>query len=445
LGIDLGTSFSKVVWRGSDKAYPICFGRDASRLEGYLVPSRVIFDGKSLSTALETPLKNSNGEHTITNFKMCLACVSTPGDSCQPSTCALSNWPHGIEALPEFVKFVNALYLSQLITNSKQRVREHLKREGVSSSIQWSANLAVPEKYMDKSVTLDLFESVLRTAWLMAEAFERYESVSEYRAAVDCYDAARDIAGDGRPLDCFVYPEVGAEVASVTMSRAAREGLYAFVDIGAGTVDGSVFRFHRVDRSEPTQATYAASVIKAGSTHVELNASIKLGEIAREWFKQIKESGGKSDGISFDKKGTLDHLFAESQEEVRAEVTQELIRLFKEAHEKERGVSRWRNLHLVIGGGGASLPAYVTAARDAFKLKDRPDDVDPTPLALEAPPDFEMGKLARTTFHRFAVAYGLSFQRPNLPEIALAHEVTCMRPENLGRIRAEIIDPTKDD
>jgi hypothetical protein len=440
LGIDLGTSFSKVVWRGSDKAYPICFGDDPCKLENYLVPSIVVFDGKSIMPAMG-PTNLSNGD-SIPNFKMCLACVSVPNGVCQPSTCTLSNWWRAINLLPEPVQLVNAFFLAQLVSRSRTLVHQELEKRGVKNpAIQWSANLAVPEKYMDVSPTLDSFRKVLRTSWLMAAVFDRFGEISSVEEVIDCYWCAKEIADDDRELDCFVYPEVGAEVASVTMSRSAKEGLYAFVDVGGGTVDGSVFRFHRPRRGEAAQATYAASVIKAGAAHIEMSASSKLADQSIQWFKEMKEDGRKAAGLSVKTDSILDRPFEESLAEIKEEVRTELIQLFKAAHEKEKGVINWKDLQLVVGGGGATIASYVTAAREAFSLKGNVRKANLTEVRLDAPSDFEMGCLSRNVFHRFAVAYGLSFEEVNLPEIALAKDVKAQPPMP----KREFVDPTRDD
>jgi hypothetical protein len=325
-------------------------------------------------------------------------------------------------------------------------VQENLRRRGISDfAIRWSANLAVPEKYMDISPTLDSFEQVLRTAWLMATILDDIGALAEAQDVIDCYASAKEVAETKQRLDCFVYPEVAAGVASVTMSRTAKEGLYAFVDVGAGTVDGSVFRFHRPSQGELSQATYAASVIKAGAAHIEMSASSKLADNARFWFRQMKENEGNTTDLSLDSSSMLGPPFEESLEEIQSEVEGELIQLFKAAHEKEVGESRWSDLQLVICGGGSTVAPYVTAAKVAFSLKGTGRGSHLTQVGLDAPPDFEMAPLSRQTFHRFAVAYGLSFHHVNLPEVVLAKEVTPMPLGSGYRIRGPIIDPTQDD
>lgn len=209
-------------------------------------------------------------------------------------------------------------------------------------------------------------------------------------------------------------------------------------------MDGSVFRFHRSTGDGPQQPTYAASVIKAGAAHIEMSASSRLADTSKLWFKKMKENEGKSENLFLDEKATLDHHYQESLREIEKEVKRDLIHVFKEAHEKEVGESHWTDLQLVIGGGGSSIPSYVTAATAAFSLKGRGGAI-PRSVLLEAPSDFEMGKLSRKVFHRFAVAYGLSFPYASLPEVVLANEVEPMPPGGSGRIRGPITDPTQDD
>lgn len=441
LGIDLGTSFSKVVWRGTDKAYPVCFGENPSNLNNYLFPSIVIFDGRSFQTSLTA--STVGVKDSIPNFKMCLACVSTSDQDCQPETCTLSNWWRVLNSIPEPVELVNATFLAQLISRSRELIRAHLKRLGLKEpAIRWSANLAVPEKYMDVSPTLECFQRVFRIAWLMAELSNTTDRITTAQEVVASYLCAKEISESGLKLDCFVYPEVAAEIASVTKSRQAKQGLYAFVDIGAGTVDGSVFRFHRPLKEDPSQFTYAASVIKSGAAHVEIGASEKLAETARAWFREMKEGRGKAAGLSLDSASILDPPFEDSLKDLKVEVRDKLIQLFAAAHEKEPGEFKWSDLQLIIGGGGATLGAYADAAKEAFSLKGNGRGSNLTNVPLEAPSNFEMGRLSRKSFNRFAVAYGLSFHHANLPEVVLAKDI---RVAGSGRVRGPIIDPTMDD
>lgn len=446
LGIDLGTSFSKVVWRIRDNAHPVCFGAERGSLGHYLVPSVVAFDGESFVTGADL-IGAPDVEHRIPNFKMCLACVCDSDSSCSPPSCALSNWGLAVSKLPaeggEAVKIVNALFLGKLISRAKRIILGELESRNVVGQVRWNANLAVPEKYMDRSPVLGGFKRVLRTAWLMADVLDEQDGLSSLDEILDCYESAKALESDGRGLDCHVYPEVGAEVASVTLSRAAKDGFYVFVDIGAGTVDASVFNLYR-HKGDHKHNTYAAEVYKSGAAHVETSAGLKLAQASAGWLKGVKENNLDSKVASQRADDLLKPYVAEALDEIGEQVKSQLIGLFKEAYEKYSGECNWEEIQLVLGGGGASLPAYRAAAVKAFSLKNRRAvGSNITEIDLDLPGDFRPGGLARNTFHRFAVAYGLSFPYIELPELTLASEVKAL-PADAAARRRIIVDPTDD-
>jgi hypothetical protein len=277
----------------------------------------------------------------------------------------------------------------------------------------------------------------------MADFFDERDSLRSLDEILDCYECAKALESDGRALDCSVYPEVGAEVASVTLSRSARDGFYVFVDVGAGTVDASVFNLFR-HGGDHKHNTYAAEVYKSGAAHVEANAGQKLARASTGWLKKVKEDSLDPVIASTSCADLLRPFVRESLEEIKTQVEKELIGLFKEAYVKYCGECNWQNIQLVLGGGGANLPEYKSAATIAFRLKNLPpNETNVTLINLDVPTDFATEGLARNVFHRFAVAYGLSFPYVDLPELALASEVKALSPEH-GTRRRVIVDQTDD-
>src|SRR5262249_41959130 len=162
---------------------------------------------------------------------------------------------------------------------------------------------------------------------------------------------------ESQDLDCFIYSEVAAEVASITLSRTSRDGLYAFVDVGAGTVDASVFRLHRQPQSDRAHIEYATEVLQSGSTYVEAKAVTWLSKnelIAftqntrgngakedseksrlREHLKKLKESKGK--GVTKHESIKMEDLrraLIEASKVVHKKVALELIEVFRNAYFK---------------------------------------------------------------------------------------------------------------
>jgi hypothetical protein len=450
LGIDLGTSSTKVVWRevDSDRAHPLCFGGRENILDDYLLPTVVAFDGSHLAAGTDTQnfLDANPRAEKFSNFKMCLACVSSEKSECNPERCSLSQWrpllakSRSGDPIPSdmAVEAVCALHLGKVISLSKKIVQDKLRSRGVDAPIRWTINMAAPVEHMGEKSVLDAFERVLKAGELMEPIFSEESGPREFYDLLDCYEDARTLSAK-RDQDCFVYPEIAAEVASMYLSRSARDGLYAFLDVGAGTLDASIFRLYSGDDG-PQLSFYAAAVLRFGAAHLESIASRQLAERATGWFKSIKENRASVGSAEFLLPEEAGVFLENANNWIEERVTRGLQRLLKEAFQKERQARPWQDLQLMIGGGGAKVPIYTEASKAAFsRLAEN--------MAyglLPVPQDFNLMGLPNQVFHRFAVAYGLSFDVPNLADIHLPAQISELKAEAIRPVRLTREAPTKD-
>ncbi len=438
LGIDLGTSYSKVVWRLGENAYPLCFGQNRQNLTDYLAPSTIAFGTNEIICGLDS----ENGFPTnfsLANFKMCLACESEEDTDCNIKKCSMTKWNADFfkpDLENDAAAFVNAFFLAKLLAQTKKLIIAELKEKGFRQPIpiKWTANFSVPEKFIEMSAVSVSFHNVFKTAWLMAEIFLENPDLNDRESIFDCYLTAKDLMQhltrrlqkQEKDFDCFAYSEIGAEVASIILSRTTEEGLYVFVDIGAGTVDASVFRFWR-DGGETKRPPYAAEVFKNGAAQLEIRASQNSAFSSSE-LKEIKE---KFESLTKSEReqcsNEIESLILAS-EEIKVETIKILEKVFREAYEKERNLDRWKDLKLILGGGGSKLKCYKDAANQAFSLKNSKKPTLPETSILPKPDDFQMSGLPEAEFHRFAVAYGLSYEIVKLPEMIFAKDVKPIIP-----------------
>jgi hypothetical protein len=449
LGIDFGTSSTKVVWREaeSDRAHLICFGNRPEMLEDYLLPSIVAFDSDNFAAGTETQsfLEKHAQANSFSNFKMCLACVSSEKSDCNLERCSLSHWRPLLARMAndsfgnrETIETISALHIGKVISLSRQRIIEKLRTRGIEPQIRWLVNMAAPVEHIDEKSVLDAFERVLKTGWLMAEIFDEESGPRQLGDLLDQFSGARDLAAK-RPMNCFIYPEVAAQVACMYLSRSARDGIYAFVDVGAGTVDASIFRLASTGR-EPQLNFYGTAVIKCGAAHLEAIASRQLAERASTWFKSIKEQRARVGSAMFLLPEEAGVYLKNAYGWLEKRVETELRQLLRKSFAKEQDVRHWKGMHLFLGGGGANVPIYADSSMKAFRGLATDMTIDELPM----PEDFDMNGLPKKAFHRFAVAYGLSFNVVNLAEIALPGEISDLTSENVRPIRQAHEAPTKD-
>ena len=428
LGVDFGTSYSKVAWRLNETCFPLCFGKRQNVLDDYLVPSAIAFDGNTFVTGID--FAQANGavpENQITNFKICVACECQKS-SCNVRNCRLTKWDcekFAPEAQQKEAFFAAAFYLSKLIAQSKKNIKIELEKKGFNKSVpvKWLITTAVPERFSEQSGVMQTYQKILRVACLMAEAFADSQPIDSRADVFSLFNAALELESTRIKMDCFTYPEVAAQVASVTMSRTSEEGLYAYVDIGAGTIDASVFRFSRV--AETPLSTYAASVFKLGAANIEAEAAKSLPHLSLRQIKELKEKHiNQLDALlkEEDINEALEEVLLalkQAANSMRGQSKGSLTSLLKMAYDKEPFEYEWKNIKLILGGGGSGINMYKNAANSAFSS----NNVRFVKSVLPLPGDFQLQGLPSSHFHRFAVAYGVSFPFIKLPEVATSNQV----------------------
>jgi len=201
-----------------------------------------------------------------------------------------------------------------------------------------------------------------------------------------------DVVAEGQDKykwQCTIYPEVAAAVQTVfRLDSAPDDARFIVMDVGAGTVDLNAF--YR-NRNKKRLDYYAALVEPLGAHHLN------------DEFNAI-------------------HSFGTT--ELKSKIETAVANLFRRAvqYQPNRGAvpghRTWDRAHLFISGGGAHLPTYRRSFTDGLRNVGihLPILLNlPSPLHFETPPETEFG--------RFAVAYGISFFRPNLDQIQLPHEL----------------------
>ena len=241
LGIDFGTSFTKVCFRdvGAERAEVVTFGGHA--VEDAMIPSVVRIGADGRLALREEALTGDRTE--VRYLKMGLAGERTMVDP--PAWQGADLQQDGvIEALASW-------FLAKVVVKSRRWIRENRADLFLGRSVRWSANVGVPVEYFD-SPKLETFQRVLSVGWSWAE---NDDIPSDFLDARDRYLWEASAFREG-VSDCHAIPEIAAAVRSFVVSRAAQPGLYIYFDIGGGTVDGVSFDFSRPD-DEPSVHFYS--------------------------------------------------------------------------------------------------------------------------------------------------------------------------------------------
>ena len=405
LGIDFGTSFTKVCFFdvGTEEARLVTFNykiTQPEQIERAFLPSSIAIEPSgNLKIAFES---HSEEDLIIHYLKMRLA------------------ERYSGQKLPKFkgidlnsIDTISALcswYLTGVIRHSQTWIEntegDRLKnREPV-----WSANLGVPVDYFDSEV-ISRFENVLKVAWQWVKSDEvpnTLESVTSSYSKVQ-----KQL--DEFTSDFHAIPEIQAAVQSFVSSREATPGLYVYFDIGGGTLDGAVFRFHRDGRESPI-SFYSGKVEQLGvSMLYETVTGESVNSVSASMLEDRLENCESSNLLAFKNNirllvGNVIMNAKSKQPSNWIESVRPVLSLARKIHMPVESKDEIA-LPIFIGGGGANSDWYTKSIESTYWSFDHKSAGIPHYELHRVPRahDLDMHGIVDQYFSRFAVSYGLSF------------------------------------
>jgi len=443
IGLDFGTSFTKVVCRdvNINKPWIHVPEHPCDEEVPFLISSSLCSDGRTLSHPKR--IDGAYRANSLAHIKMALQSIGL-GDLKSPHLAPYKNaLPKGME-IGTFVECGAVYLLSGILGEIRNNIAERFP--GQVEGDQTMVNMAVPVASADDQRVEALFKRILHLSWYLSDELKGHPEclISEIVERVEVAEQKLN-SGEAKEL-CFIYPEVSANVQGFIRSRSSNPGLYLFSDTGAGTVDQSLFRFSRKDTGEEFLTYLSAQVLDLGSSRIEelaLEYSGKTDWKALENFRRLKESGSKNTHINRARQ-TI-HCELESRSKQTIAIAKMKLTLKKSIND----------LRVIFGGGGHCTNPYKISVMKQFDT-----DIFRIDLITERrrhEPEFDRGMPdLRTEFNlkqgqerwsrRLSVAYGLSFIHDDLAPFKLPKEVEDAKEEEIIRNKAvTAYAPTMDD
>jgi hypothetical protein len=443
LGIDFGTSFTKVCVRDTDRdqSWVVTFSDSKPTLTEALLPTKVGIsrDGRLLLGLTQSEWdKQLKTDHTCIEFiKMQLADLDISQEQGVwwferlPKLKELNLELNTRKVVETFIENLCVYYLSSVISKAKAWVMRNDADLVKNQKIVWSVNLGVPVQYCD-SLAIKRFKKVLCLAWLLSEIHEEFLTVDDLDYYVN--ELSQDLTPDQMP--CYVTEEIAAAIYSYTASRQAQEGIYTFFDVGSGTIDGVAFRFWREDEM-PKIDFYSADVQPLG-----VKAFVKIVCTRLRITQKASEDALKNNETCLHTNNLTkeNQLIQRQVAKVVIEGKQKNISIatvqFSQHSRSNRShiIKPGTTLKVFLGGGGSRANFYryiVEHTYTAFKHQNA--GIPPYELTdLPTPQgDFSMTNIDPINFHRFAIAYGLSIPRDEAPEVKLPSLLTIKKRQEI--------------
>jgi hypothetical protein len=429
IGLDFGTSCTKVVVRSPyehNRAFAVPFGQAAHRSSPYLLPSVLWIgqDGKPSLTKVAGGIYLRDVKYYLMEQKPVPAMNrGAGGQTFDPKTVAVA-------------------FLALALRATRRWFLDTHKASFGSFMLDWQFNLGLPSADFAEEPLCHDYLRIAAAAWgLSVEA-----GPIELTGADAAYDAVKLLedesakgvgafcdCGDRESAEIRLIPEVAAEVVGYARSYLRDEGLHILVDIGASTLDVCGFILHEKE-GDDCYELLTADVRELGAMILHRGRlEAARGCVSKSQLPllldydpvdpvpdELAEFCAMIPSVNRD-------LILESDDKYRKRCSQMLWQTLLALKTKRDPRSpRWKSkIPLFIAGGASGMAFYRESIKaisdDLVKLYQPCQGIQLLPLTK---PDNLEADINDDSYHRFAVAWGLSYPDTNIGTVTRPCEIS---------------------
>ena len=412
IGLDFGTSFSKVIVGESRVRFAVPFEGYAVGENALLLPSALrVLPGMNECIL---NIKEQNGK-LYDNLKMPL-----------------------IERnFSEEVQLRAAAFLALVFRHTRQWLFDAHGSIYKDREIEWFVNVGLPTDSYDDEKLTSVYLRIVRSAWrtsvMPGDVTFQTALDSLTRDDAPGKRVRADIVGTLLPNDRIsAFPEFAAQLAGYVRSPRRRDGLHVTVDVGGGTLDVTVFNVHQSD-GEDVFPIFARKVAPLGVRYLSMTRSQRLQDLVSEALSPFDNLPSDADfrrrfQITKDELSKADQPFRRSVEVAVAEPLSYTKRQrYPCAPQWRLGSSRYGEALPGFFCGGGALSDFYAELLHKFEKRRPPLRLRSLPLPI--PDDLEVPGMTPRGYARLAVAYGLSFDPYDIGLIRRMDEVEDVHAE----------------
>ena len=404
VGLDFGTSFTKVVVGEPRIHYAVPFGKFSLRNNPYLLPSAVSIQGVDGKCVLGVA---SNRTRVYDDLKMPLIDRNF-GEQFQLGAIAF---------LALVFRYVRGWFFSTHGPTYRNR------------NIQWFVNIGLPTDSFDDTDIKEMFVKITRAAWHSSVVRGPISLATCADELNGVYEQTRQSME--RHLDQFLpddrfnaFPEFAAQLTGYTRSPRHQSDLHAMIDVGGGTVDVTVFNVVQ-RQGEDQYPVFARTVQPLGPRYLirhrfgKLNIHGTRGLSPFEDLPPDKEFAELCN-TSVPRIAEIDKPF---QLKFRECIGSQLLHTKQNRHPQSR---HWKTGLPTFFCGGATSSDFYLKLLHTFREEGHPLRLVSTDLP--EPEDFVAELRKETSYNRLALAYGLSFDPFDIGDIIHMNEIDDIEP-----------------
>ncbi len=362
IGLDFGTSGTKVVVRSLDKGRPawaVDFGTDRPGFSRFSFPSTIALTDSRFLFGVEA--EKHDTDTVFRSLKRTL--ITTNGN---PRHLAASEVPPVPQALGTHPHFLVAVYLSAVLG----QVRE-LAMEEYGANSEFRYNLDIPVSQLDGGPIQRGYQTALDAAVDFAETDDL--QLDDYPALwhrwIEILNRESTGSPDREHKRWELVPESSAVVkggeAALASTVPNSRRYTAIVDIGAGTTDLGWFKLRRSEE-EDCVFFFSAKTALVGCDDIDdrLLDILAVSDTDRALlFPVVREAKPELHADRQVRMGEgcrpLDPSdLDQAADEVAARSFDAYSASFGDAYKKEKNTDRWKDVRVILVGGGSQLDGF---------------------------------------------------------------------------------------
>ncbi len=396
LGVDFGTSSVKVVIGDSalGKSFVVPFGNHEG-IEKYLMPSRLYQTSSQFSLA--------GGAECHRDLK--LAFLAAPQDQ------------NNQVRIVAFLALVIQRARAWLLTRHAQTYRR--------TELFWKLSVGFPAAHYQDSTLFEPFKRLCELAWAAAGQPGPVDETTIVKLlrqppSADSSDQSAEVT---------VVPEIAAQiygfVVSTSFDRKA-QNIFLMADVGAGTVDASLFHVFPARGGKWDFEFFTSIVRPHGVSNLHRHrvdwwtGALQESAAPAELAQQLLQFKFQTDQQCNMPNSFADY-FADVEVKVRKAAPDPDHGFYDQTLAQVQGSALWRawkdnlvsqqtlsGVPFFLSGGGARMKFYDALTTSMSKAFSSYSWLYATPRAMTPPDDLVVDDIARVDYDRLSVAYGLS-------------------------------------
>ncbi len=315
-----------------------------------------------------------------------------------------------------------------------------------NTQLVWRINIGLPAKNCDDIILKKSFKLAALSGW---NASVKKGGITK-QIVNEALQLSREPYNDENdrlhPEAVEVLPEVIAEIVGYAKSSLGQEGLHLLIDIGAMTTDVATFY---LDKNKYKYSIYSTEVKHLGVYELQKNILIQAGEkiiddsvfIENDKEKIQQELKKYVEEININSFEDFNSIVGNLTDDILiGQFKQQIVNVFNDtwqhriSHWDQDDLRKTKPFLLFVCGGGSKIAIYRNAVNDCSKnLQKNLRLCGFLDKSLPEPKGFEAPDLPPNSFHRMAVAYGLSFPAEEIGNIIPQSEIPDIEKSQISR------------